>query len=320
PLQAFTSLKLADSFQSSAALEFHGQLSFIKGGLVYADRIVTVSPSYAREITTPAFGAGMEGLLQYRNSHLTGILNGVDYDVWDPRHDLLIYSQYWTNRLAGKTNNKLCLQHELGLAENGKAILLGFIGRLTEQKGFDLILANLTDIMKAEDIQVVILGEGNNRDRELLLNAAATYSGRMAVNFSYSEVLAHRIQAAADILLMPSRFEPCGLSQLYALRYGTIPVTSLTGGLIDTIVDTNAFSLQNRTATGFHFSLETPGDFPATVLRAINLCRNDKGTWRRLMRTAMKQEFSWDNSAKQYSSHYQDILAARTASLKNPVV
>jgi len=312
PLQTFTSLKLPDSFQSPAALEFHGQLSFIKGGLIYADKVVTVSPSYAREITTPAFGAGMEGLLQYRNSHLTGILNGVDYEVWDPRHDPLIDSPYWTNRLAGKTNNKLCLQHELGLAENGKAILLGFIGRLTEQKGFDLILANLAEMMKDADIQLVILGEGNSRDRELLLNAAAKYSGRMAVNFSYSEVLAHRIQAGADILLMPSRFEPCGLSQLYALRYGTIPVTSLTGGLIDTIVDTNDFSIQNHTATGFHFSIDAPGDFLSVITRATQMCRSSKTLWRQIMRTAMKQEFSWGNSARQYSTLYQHVLNAHT--------
>jgi len=183
---------------------------------------------------------------------------------------------------------------------------------LTEQKGCDLILDHLAEIFESPDVQLIILGEGARQDTEALQNATAAWPGRMAARFAYDETLAHRIQAGADILLMPSRFEPCGLSQLYALRYGTIPVTSLTGGLIDTIVDTNEFSLQNHTATGFHFSIDTPGDFVATVLRAITLHREDKPCWRQLMRTAMKQEFSWTNAAGQYSRIYQDLLTARS--------
>jgi len=314
PLGTFSQLGLPDSLQSPDALEFYGQLSFMKGGLVYADKVVTVSPSYAREITTPAFGVGLDSLLRMRNSHLTGILNGVDYDVWDPRHDPLIYSHYWIDRLSGKTTNKQHIQRELGLAENNNAILLGFIGRLTEQKGCDLILDELAEILGSPDIQLIILGEGARRETQALKNAAAAWSGRMVASFTYDETLAHRIQAGADILLMPSRFEPCGLSQLYALRYGTIPVTSLTGGLIDTIVDTNDFSLQNHTATGFHFSIDTPGDFVATLLRATKLYRDDKTTWRQLMHTAMIQEFSWSNAAGQYSSIYQHLLTSRHVS------
>jgi len=311
PFETFSQLGLPDNLRSADALEFYGQLSFMKGGLVYADKVVTVSPSYAREITTPAFGVGLDGLLRSRNSHLTGILNGVDYEVWDPRHDPLIYEHYWINKLSGKKTNKLRLQRELGLAENDNAILLGFVGRLTEQKGYDLILNNLAQILGCTDIQLIILGEGTVRDTQDLQEAANRWAGRMAVSFTYDETLAHRIQAGADILLMPSRFEPCGLSQLYALRYGTIPVTSLTGGLIDTIVDTNEFSLRNHTATGFHFSIETPDDFVVTLLRAAGLYRDDRTTWRQLMHTAMNQEFSWSSAAGQYSSIYQELLPER---------
>ena len=315
PFETFLSLQLPVVFQSPDALEFHGNLSFIKGGLVYADRLTTVSPNYAREITTPAYGAGMDGLLRHRIHDLTGILNGVDYDLWDPRHDPMIHSQYWINRPAGKKINKLHLQRELGLVENEHAVVLGFIGRLTEQKGCDLVLDNLADILDHPDVQLVILGEGGGRDKQAVQEAATGYGGRMAANFAYDEVLAHRIQAGADILLMPSRFEPCGLSQLYALRYGTIPVVSMTGGLLDTVVDTNEVTLQDHTATGFHFSIDEPGDFAATVIHAIQLYRSSRTIWRQIMRTAMKQEFSWASSARQYSSIYQGILAPGVAGL-----
>lgn len=306
---AFNRLGIAAELNSMQALEFHGQLSFIKGGLVFADHLITVSPRYANEITTAAHGHGLEGLLEYRRHELSGILNGVDYAVWDPRHDPLIAHNYWSNWRAGKKGNKRLLQKELGLTQNDNAVLLGYIGRLTEQKGSDLILDTLPELLGAKDVQLVMLGDGNPEYEKLLADAGSSHAGKMAVRFAYDEMLAHQIQASADILLMPSRFEPCGLTQLYALRYGTIPVVHATGGLADTIVDTNESTLHDGTATGFHFKNDSGVEYLAAAHRAIGMYHSAKTNWRQLVRTAMKQEFSWADSARQHSKIYQALIA-----------
>jgi len=302
--ETYQSLMLPPHLWSMDALEFHGQLSFIKGGLVFADQLTTVSPTYAREITTPEYGYGMEGLLQLRADKLTGILNGVDYRVWDPRLDPAIAHHYGLTNLADKKINKLALQRELGLKVNKDAILLAHISRLVGQKGIDLILNGVHEFLQDQDVQLVVLGTGEERYELELRAAAESYGQRLVVVLDYDEVLSHRIQAGADIFLMPSRFEPCGLTQLYAMRYGTIPVVRHTGGLADTVVDTNKKSLETRRATGFHFHQDDLAEFIAAAGRAIHMCRTAQPTWWQIMHTAMSQDFSWDKSARQYRQVY----------------
>ena len=313
PRQTFTSLDLPSGLWTPEAMEFYGNMSFIKGGLVYADKLVTVSPRYAKEITTPEFGYGLEGLLQHRSDRLTGILNGVDYRFWDPRHDPLIERHYWLDNLGAKKINKKSLQQELGLRENGKVILLACIGRLIDQKGIDLMLAGLTGLLQNENIQLAVLGTGNAGYEQSLRTAAGNFAGQMAVRIEYNESLAHRMIAGADILLMPSRFEPCGLTQLYSLRYGTVPVVCATGGLADTVVDATDTSMQNHTATGFQFVNASRDHLLAAVNRAVTLFTASKDRWRSLMRSGMKQDFCWARSAEQYRIAYMDASDVRTA-------
>lgn len=305
PYEIYQSLLLPPHLWSMDGLEFHGELSFIKGGLVYADQLTTVSPTYAREITTPAYGCGMEGLLQLRGERLTGILNGVDYRIWDPRNDAVIAHPYWLENLAEKQLNKRALQQELGLKVNDKAIVLAHISRLIGQKGSDLILTGVHQLLHHKDVQLVILGTGEDSYEQKLRSVANSYEQRLAVVLDYNEDLSHRIQAGADIFLMPSRFEPCGLTQLYALRYGTIPVVRHTGGLVDTVVDTNKTTLGAGHATGFHFYRDTLTEFMAAAQRAIRMYRTSQPGWRRLMHTAMSQEFSWEVSARRYRQVYE---------------
>ncbi|MBI2969846.1 MAG: glycogen synthase GlgA [Gammaproteobacteria bacterium] len=304
----FTALHLPPELWSPGGLEFHGMMSFIKGGLAYADRLVAVSPGYAREITTADYGSGMDGLLRHRGAALGGILNGVDYGVWDPRTDPHIASPYWINRLAGKRTNKSALQGALGLKQEDDAIVVAHIARLTYQKGIDLILAALPELLHVPELELVVLGAGDAALEQALLRAASASPGRVAAHLGYDETLAHRIQAGADVMLMPSRFEPCGLTHLYSLRYGTVPVARATGGLVDTVVDTSDSTLDAGTATGFLFSAATPRDLLAAMLRAVNLRRSGMRNWQRLMRAGMKQEFSWESSAQKYAALYMELL------------
>ncbi len=309
PYTMFDSLELADKFRSSDSLEFYGNLSFIKGGLVYADKLITVSPAYAKEIMTPAYGHGLDGLLRHRSECLSGILNGVDYRLWDPRYDPMIEQHYWLNDLHGKKINKRSLQQQVGLLEDDNAVLLAHISRLSEQKGIDLILDGLAGLLQEQQVQFVVLGTGDARYEQLLQAAAGNFAGRMAVVLDYNEVLAHRIQAGADIFLMPSRYEPCGLTQLYSLRYGTIPLVRKTGGLTDTVVDTSVATLGNQTATGFQFHDATISDFLDAAHRAITMYRSCQPCWKQIMRTAMQQEFNWEASARQYAGEYTDVIS-----------
>lgn len=308
PYAAFHNLNLSDDYWSIDALEFYGRMSFIKGGLVYADRLITVSPEYAREITTAEYGCGMEGLLKDRGERLSGILNGVDYRFWDPRHDPMIEHRYWIPALEGKQLNKLQLQQELGLNQDPAAVVLAHVSRLAWQKGIDMIIDTLPELLQDRKIQLIVLGAGEHHYERALLAAAQDIGDRMSVRIGYDEAFAHRIQAGADIMLMPSRFEPCGLTQLYSLRYGTVPVVRRTGGLADTIVDASEVSLLNHTATGFQFTHSKPADYLAAIHRAVTLFHNYPLKWSQLMHTGMHQDFGWTRSAAQYLSVYEKAL------------
>ncbi|HSH28318.1 MAG TPA: glycogen synthase GlgA, partial [Thiohalobacter sp.] len=309
PWETFRDLGLPGHWWSLHALEFHGQLAFIKGGLVFADWITTVSPTYAREIQTPAFGGGLEGLLRVRADRLRGILNGVDYRIWNPAQDPHLPQPYHSRSLAGKAVNKAQLQREFGLPRQPQAPLLAHIGRLVEQKGVDLLLACLPRLL-ASGAQLVLLGSGQPQLEADLRALRDRYPDRVGLRLDYDEALAHRIEAGADIFVMPSRFEPCGLNQLYSLRYGTVPVVRRTGGLADTVIDADATTLAAGTATGFVFADPTATALEAALRQALALYRQPR-VWKQLIRTAMRQDFSWKRSAAQYLELYETALAGR---------
>lgn len=308
PRETFSALGLPQQLWSSDGLEFHGMVSFIKSGLAFADRLTTVSPAYAREITMPEYGCGLDGLLRHRADRLSGTLNGVDYNVWDPRRDPFIDTPYGPDRLAGKRANKLRLQEELGLKQGRNFVVLALISRLTQQKGIDLVLAALPELLRDETVQLIVLGSGDRGLEAATGDAARHYPGRVAVHIGHNEALAHRIQAGADMLLSPSRFEPCGLTHLYSMRYGTVPVVRNTGGLADTVVDANGENLRAGTATGFHFTDVTSAALLKAARRAVHLYHTDARLWRRIMHAAMKREFAWAHSAATYDALYRQLL------------
>jgi starch synthase len=298
----FDRLHLPGHFWHPDGMEFYHQFCFIKGGLSYADHITTVSPTYAEEICHSPGGLGLEGLLQRRRSHLTGILNGIDHALWNPATDVFLEHHYDAGSLAGKTLNRRALQEALGMQARDDCPLLGFVGRLTRQKGVELMLPVLEQLL-ASPAQLVFLGTGEPEYERSLRALAARYPESAAFIPAYNESLAHRIEAAADIFLMPSMFEPCGLNQLYSLRYGTPPVVRAVGGLADTVVDATPDNLEAGTATGFVFHQATPAELLQTVRRAMALW-HDKGAWRELQRTAMGRDFSWQRSADRYLALY----------------
>lgn len=306
PAATFQRLRLPPELWSHQGLEFHDRLSFIKGGLVYADRLTTVSPTYAREILGHQFGYGLEGLLQHRSDSLSGILNGVDYDHWNPGTDPYIPSRYNSRDLDKKAANKGALQQRFGLAPLADAPLLAMVGRLVEQKGFDLVLAALPGLLKL-GIQLVIVGSGERELESAVRAAAAEHPAQVAAYVGYSEDLAHLAEAGADIFLMPSRFEPCGLNQIYSLRYGTVPVVHRIGGLADTVIDATPTALAAGQATGFVFDRPESAALEAAVARAVALYR-ERVQWQGLMLAGMHQNFSWANAARQYVALYQQIL------------
>jgi starch synthase len=297
-------------------LEFHGQLSFMKAGLKYAQRITTVSPSYAEEIATAQFGCGLDGVIRSRRAQVSGILNGVDGVVWNPASDALIAAPYSAESLDGKARCKAALQRELGLNLDAGAPLFGVVSRLTPQKGLDLVLAALPRLLEGQaegGAQLAVQGNGDPALEAAFAAAAAAHPGRVAVRLVYDEKLAHRIMAGADALLVPSRFEPCGLTQLYALRYGTVPVVRHVGGLADTVVDASGAALYEDQATGFVFGPATLDALGDALSRAVNAYR-DSAQWRQLMLRGMAQNFSWAAAASQYMALYRETLAARSAS------
>ncbi|MDA1107610.1 MAG: glycogen synthase GlgA [Proteobacteria bacterium] len=307
----FQTLALPAALWAPEALEFHGRVSFLKGGLIFADRLTTVSPTYAKEIQTPEFGYGLEGLLAHRARHLTGILNGADYGVWNPAHDPLIAAHYGPDTLHLKAANKDVLQRQLGLPQISDAPLLGLIGRLVEQKGIDLLLSVLPALLQ-HPLQIALLGSGEKHIEQALLDAAKHHPQRIAVHIGYNEALAHRIEAGADMFLMPSRFEPCGLNQLYSLRYGTVPIVRRTGGLADSVMDASATHLKAGTATGFVFDDATPAALLHTLERALALFRKP-AQWRTIAACGMRQDFSWNKNASAYLALYREAQATPAA-------
>jgi starch synthase len=314
PAAAFPDLALPPSFFSIDGVEFYGGFSLMKAGLFYADRLTTVSPTYAREIQTPAFGWGFDGLLRDRADALTGILNGVDPLVWSPETDPLLPQRYGVDDApAGKAAAKVALGQRLGPAAEADAPLFGAVTRLISQKGCDLLLAALPGLI-ALGGRFVLLGSGDAALEAGFAAAGETYRGRVGVVLGYDDALSHLIVAASDSIVVPSRFEPCGLTQLYALRYGALPLVRRTGGLADTVVDATAATLAAGSATGFAFDEETPEGLLAAFGRAITLYR-DRASWQRTMRQAMTRDFSWDAAARQYVALYRELASEPLSSI-----
>ena len=288
------------------ALEFYGQVSFIKGGLVFADYITTVSPNYMEEIKTAKFGCGLQGLLKYREKYCHGIINGIDTDVWSPESDTLIAKNYSLETFGdNKLENKKALQELYHLDIEEKHMLVGFVGRLVEQKGVDMILSWLSSAMPPQT-QAVILGSGDPELERSLKLVSNQHRDKIAVFIGYDEQRAHLIEAGADVFLMPSRFEPCGLNQMYSMRYGTLPVVTPVGGLKDTVVPVNKENLRNHSATGFVIDSEDmdSGGLTRVIKVALETYQHPK-TWNGIMRNAMSRDFSWHNSAQRYLSLYR---------------
>jgi len=279
-------------------LEFHGKMNLLKGALVHADKLTTVSPTYAREIQTPENGFGLDGVLRDRAADLTGIVNGIDDHDWDPATDSLLPMAYQPGDLEGKAKCKAALRNRLGLPTNGSAVV-GMIARLFEQKGFDLVAQAMDDLMR-RNIQLVILGTGREEYHRLLEQVCKSHPDKVAVSFAFDNSLAHLIEAGSDIYLMPSRYEPCGLNQLYSLKYGTPPVVHRVGGLADTVVDTTPETLAAGTATGFQFSSFGTLDMLAALDRALHIFHTDPTTWTAIQHTGMAQDWTWSASAKKY--------------------
>jgi starch synthase len=312
PLHDWPLLGLASRLMSPAGLEFHGQLSFMKAGLKFADRVTTVSPSYAREIATPDFGCGLDGVIRGRGEHVSGILNGIDADLWNPATDPAIATRYDAERMAGKHVCRRALQAELGLADDDEALLLTVVSRLTAQKGLDLVLATLPELLR-EGVQVVVQGTGEPALEAAFRMAQQAHPGRVHVHIGYDEARAHRLIAGADVIAVPSRFEPCGLTQMYGLRYGTLPVVRRVGGLADTVVDADDEALAADHATGFTFDAAAPEAYARVVRRAMHL-RREPALWGAVVARAMAQNLSWDGPARQYLALYREIAQAQDAS------
>jgi starch synthase len=287
--------------------EFYGQLSYLKMGIVLADAITTVSPRYAAEIQTAEQGMGMDGLLRARAEKLVGILNGVDYDVWSPDRDPHLARAYSQDDLSGKRACKAALQREVGLPQKPETPLAGTISRFAYQKGFDLLVDALTELLPAEDLQYVVLGSGDPAVEGALAELQKKFPQKLAVRVAYDDALAHRIEAGTDLYLMPSRYEPCGLNQMYSLRYGTVPVVRATGGLDDTIVD---YEPRSRSGTGFKFEPYSKEALVASWRRALHAYRHAPEEWQALTRRGMAQDFSWTASAQRYLEVCRRIIRA----------
>lgn len=286
-------------------VEYYGGVGFLKAGLQFADRITTVSPTYAAEIQGPDAGMGLDGLLRARSNVLSGILNGIDISVWNPGTDSRIASPFSVNTIADRAANKAALQRRFDLPVAPDAFLLGVISRLSWQKGLDLLLETLPLVL-GSGMQLVLLGNGD-RDLEARYGAAATsYRDRIGVLIGYDENLAHLIQAGADALVVPSRFEPCGLTQLCALRYGAIPIVSRVGGLADTVIDADETTIRADAATGIQFSPVTSENLAEAIRRARGLFHN-KAAWQRIQKNGMTVDVSWHNRARRYADLYRQI-------------
>ncbi|MBC7938617.1 MAG: glycogen synthase GlgA [Chitinophagaceae bacterium] len=301
-------LGLASRLMSPAGLEFHGQMSFMKAGLKFADQVTTVSPRYAREIATPEFGCGLDGVIRAREGAVTGILNGIDDGLWNPTTDPAIATRYDSERMQGKLDCRRALQTELGLQRDESAMLLTVVSRLTAQKGLDLVLAALPELVAA-GVQFAVQGTGDPALEAAFRMAQQAHAGKVHVHIGYDEARAHRLVAGADVIAVPSRFEPCGLTQMYGLRYGTLPVVRRVGGLADTVVDADEAGL-GAEATGFVFDAATPSAFERCVRRAL-AARLQHELWRRLVQNAMARSLSWAGPARGYLGLYERARAQK---------
>jgi starch synthase len=290
-------------------LEYHGNISFLKAALVYADRITTVSPTYAGEIRTPEGGMGLDGVLRARGTAMTGILNGIDIKIWNPATDRLIEANYDAADPAPRAANKAALQRIFGLPQDGKALLCGVVSRLSWQKGLDLLVETLP-AMRAANMQLVVLGNGEASLQAAFAAAAHRDPAFVACKFTYDEALAHIMQAGADALLVPSRFEPCGLTQMCALRYGAVPVVARCGGLADTVIDANEAALSLGVATGVQFNPGTAAALEQALLRLAALWQNAPA-WRQLQGNGMAMDFSWHRSAAAYAALFRAATQGR---------
>jgi starch synthase len=299
-----------ERFYPGSPFEFWGRVNYMKVGLSFADALTTVSPRYSREIQENGeFGFGLEGVLRRRSADLAGILNGIDDTVWNPVTDPHLARRYDRDRLDERGPNRARLLEECGLTARPGDTLVGMVTRLVEQKGLDLVAAAANDLMKL-DLNLVVLGSGQTRYQDLLRKLAAAHRGRVCYREGFDDPLAHRIEAGADVFLMPSRYEPCGLNQMYSLRYGAVPVVRATGGLADTVEE---FDPLSGRGTGFRFEAYEPSDLLAALRRAIAIHRQD-GLWRQLQRNGMAQDFSWRASAEKYEGLYRATLARIAAS------
>jgi starch synthase len=294
-------------------MEFYGNLSFLKTGLAFADTLTTVSPRYAEEIQSSPLGCGMEGILQHRHDELVGIINGVDYRMWNPQSDPYLGGHNYSveSFREGKRAAKAALQQEVGLPPVAGEPLVAMIGRLADQKGFDLVANVIAHWAESSGVQWVILGTGEPHYEQLLTDLAAKFPDKVSVRIGFSNELAHRIEAGADIFLMPSRYEPCGLNQLYSLKYGTVPVVHATGGLADTITDASDAALAAGTANGFSFDHYNAAALERVLQRACQAFSN-RAVWDQLIRTGMQQDWSWNRSAREYSRLYERTVARAT--------
>lgn len=305
PASLLDELGLPPEAYSMDRMEYFGDISFLKGGLQTADAITTVSPTYAREILTPRFGMGMNGVLNERVSVLRGIVNGIDLDVWDPSTDPHLPRNYDINSLRRKRENRAVLLERFRLDPSGAGPVFSAVSRFTWQKGIDM-LAETADEVIHNGGRVIVFGQGDREIEQALLDTASRFPGRMAVHIGYDEPTAHLIHGGSDAIVQPSRFEPCGLTQLYALRYGCVPVVSRTGGLSETIIDANDAAMSARVATGFQFHPVTTDGLRLALRRALQTYADPK-MWARLQNQGMKAKFSWERSARQYAAVYASL-------------
>jgi starch synthase len=315
PQEMLAAIDLPPQSFNVHGVEYYGRIGFLKAGLYFADRITTVSPTYAREILNDEGGMGLGGLLRERSCDLSGILNGIDTSVWDPATDPHIPGCFYTDVSSGfesevlqsRATNKAALQRRLGLQLAPDVLMLGVIGRLSSKNGLDLLLENLPTIVR-EGMQLVVLGSGGDRSLQYRYRAAAqAHPGRVSVTIGQDEGLAHLIQAGADALVVPSRFEPCGLTQLCALRYGTVPIVSRIGGLEDTVVDVDDLAVRGGGQTGFKFGPVTAENLAGVLQRACATF-HDVAAWRRIQRNGMSIDVSWRNPASRYADLYSSLV------------
>ena len=295
---------LPEHIFNSGELEFYGEANYLKGGIVYADEVTTVSPTYADEICTPEGGEGLDGLMLERRRHLSGILNGIDYAVYNPMTDQYIKKHFSIKDMSGKLMNKRQLQENHGLKVDNDVMLIGIVSRLTDQKGFDLVAYMMDEMLSTMDVQFVVLGTGENQYEGMFHYFQNKYPDKLSAYIGYSEEKAHEIYAACDAFLMPSLFEPCGLSQMMAMRYGTLPIVRETGGLKDTVEPYNEY--ENK-GTGFSFADYNAHDMLHVIKYANDVFKNHKDRWQEMMVRAMQEDFSWNASARKYEKLYDKL-------------